>query len=156
MSDSYFAGAIRVLLFLKAKAGKPTPYGPITDVVNLISDLRDSVDGAKELDQGIGSVMKGNTEANILPADRRGLPYTRTAGQTFAILFLGGESAGGFLPEGKAGAMGAPMAKAMPQAMPRAMRKAKVEPVVEEDTMVMAVRLRNCPSSSLVATACCM
>jgi hypothetical protein len=115
--EAYHAGAIRTLLrelslygYLasegsygdKMGGGMQTPYGPIEDVVQLISDLRDSVDGPDDLDQGIVD-SAGNT--NIVPTDSNGLVYSRTVAQVLPIVYLG-PSPGGFLPEGVNGFFG--------------------------------------------------
>lgn len=141
VADSYFAGAVRVLLLLKDKAGNPTPFGSIGDLVELMSDLRDSEDGPKDLDQGVGNA----TAANVLPADEDGLPYTREAAQGLAILYLGGMSSGGFFPEGITMGVMADTPEAAeevmmePEAVPTPeppMMEPETEPIVEETIQV--------------------
>ena len=66
-----------------------------------ISDLRDSVDGATDDDQGIGT--PGQT--NIVPADKNGLAYSRTTSQVLKVVYLGGTSNGGFFPNGVNGSI---------------------------------------------------
>jgi hypothetical protein len=50
--EAYHAGILRTLLSIASREVE-TPYGNVTDVVALISDLRDGADGAPDLDQGI-------------------------------------------------------------------------------------------------------
>ena len=54
-----------------------TPYGNVTDVVQLISDLRDAVDGNDDIDQGI--VRSGML--NLVPTDANGLAFARSVPQ---------------------------------------------------------------------------
>lgn len=116
--EAYHAGAIRTLLRELSLAGEDsytgaygdsvmsdvmqTPYGPIVDVVALISDLRDSVDGDDDLDQGI---VDAEGRTNIVPTDDNGLVFSRTVDQVLPIVYLGAEP-GGFLPEGVNGFFG--------------------------------------------------
>ena len=86
--EAYHAGLIRTLLLAKglsSQAGK-------------ISDARDSLDGKKDLDQGI----KRDGKANIVPTDGNGLAFSRSAGQVLNIAYLTPEKAskGGFFPKG--------------------------------------------------------
>ena len=121
--ESYHAGAVRTLLrdlsltgapqVQRGKSGKSgksgkrgmgvqTPLGTIEDVVAAISDLRDSVDGDDDLDQGIVDAA-GRT--NIVPTDENGLIFSRSVDQVLPIVYLGPEP-GGFLPEGVNGFFG--------------------------------------------------
>jgi hypothetical protein len=63
-----------------------------------ISDLRDSVDGPTDLDQGI--VVDG--KANIVPTDSNGLAFSRSTAQVLNIVYLTPEmtTSGGFFPDG--------------------------------------------------------
>lgn len=65
---------------------------------NKISDARDSLDGSSDLDQGITR----NGKANIVPADKNAIAFSRSAGQVLNIVYLSPESVkeGGFFPEG--------------------------------------------------------
>lgn len=114
--EAYHAGAIRMLLrelsidgvgtsdgsYGEKMYGMQTPYGPIEDVVAAISDLRDSVDGEDDLDQGI---VDENGRTNIVPTDENGLVFSRTVDQVLPIVYLGPKP-GGFLPEGVNGFFG--------------------------------------------------
>jgi hypothetical protein len=84
--EAYHAGSIRAVLYAKglfAQARK-------------ISNVRDSVDGASDLDQGIGNA----TSANLTPTDENGIAFSRSAPQVLKIVYLGGTDQGGFFPHG--------------------------------------------------------
>lgn len=63
-----------------------------------LSAARDSLDGNKDLDQGI--VKDGH--ANIVPTDKFGVTYSRSAGQVLNVVYLTPKKAkrGGFFPNG--------------------------------------------------------
>ncbi len=93
-TEAYHAGLIRTTLYAK---GVATPS--LRTNADLISNYRDSLDGASDDDQGItGSA----TAANIVPADANGFAYTRTAGQVLNIFYLTKAAVvgGGFFPAG--------------------------------------------------------
>lgn len=100
--EAYHAGAVRATL-LAISLEKETPFGPIPDVVAAISDLRDSVDGPDDLDQGI---LDTEGAINVVPTDENALVFSRDVSQTLAIVYLGGEDMGGFYPEGINGVFG--------------------------------------------------
>ena len=87
--EAYHAGLIRSLLLAKGLDG---PAGKI-------SDARDSLDGTSDLDQGI---VDGNKKANIVPADRNSIAFSRSAGQVLNIVYLNPKkvTSGGFFPNG--------------------------------------------------------
>jgi hypothetical protein len=100
--EAYHAGAVRTLLSGLEYLGQETPYGPISTVIQLISDLRDSADGPDDLDQGILEDGK----INIVPVDENSLVYARSIEQVLAIVYLGAaDTPGGFFPEGVNGAV---------------------------------------------------
>jgi len=84
--EAYHAGEVRTLLYgrgLMVQARK-------------ISDLRDSVDGPADIDQGIGSAQV----PNIVPADAKGLAFSRSPAQVLNIVYLGGAANDyGFFPD---------------------------------------------------------
>ncbi|MDI5976494.1 ferritin-like domain-containing protein [Amycolatopsis magusensis] len=99
-AEAYHAASIRTALYnsgggllgtgllgrdLKAAAGK-------------LSDARDSLDGATDLDQGV--VADGR--ANIVPTDANGITFSRSPGQVLNIVYLTSKAAtaGGFFPQG--------------------------------------------------------
>ncbi len=68
-----------------------------------ISDLRDSVDGSSDLDQGISPTTRsGALVSNIVPTDGSGIAFSRTPGQVLNIVYLDrtAKTAGGFFPNG--------------------------------------------------------
>lgn len=92
--EAYHAGLVRTVLTAK---GLETP-------TQAISNARDSLDGASDLDQGITATGTGNAAAsNIVPTDANGLAYSRSVGQVLNIVYLNavaGTTAGGFFPAG--------------------------------------------------------
>lgn len=89
--EAYHAGEIRTLLHQRR----------LIREAQAISNLRDSVDGASDLDQGV----RRNRQANIVPTDGNGIAYSRSPEQVLRIVYLGGESGGGFFPDGLNGAI---------------------------------------------------
>ncbi len=97
--EAYHAGSVRTTLFgLNSRAGNNT----IANIVNAISDLRDSADGPTDDDQGI--LINGH--ANIVPTDANGLAFSRTTTQVLNIVYLNPNTVpGGFFPAGLNGAI---------------------------------------------------
>jgi len=92
--EAYHAATIRTKIY---EAGATAQQA-----AQAISDLRDSVDGADDLDQGV--TLSGN--ANIVPTDANGIAYSRTARQVLNIVYLApNASSGGFFPNGLNGAL---------------------------------------------------
>jgi hypothetical protein len=96
--EAYHAGIIRSTLY---GLGYETPalYG----AVQKISNVRDSVDGRSDDDQGIGS----RYASNLVPTDSNGIAYSRSAAQVLNVVYLSSESVsrGGFFPHGVNGAI---------------------------------------------------
>ncbi len=90
-AEGYHAGLIRTTLYRKA----------LTANAGKVSDWRDSVDGATDLDQGVASTDSGVT-SNVVPTDGNGIAYSRSAAQTLNVVYLTKTqvSAGGFFPSG--------------------------------------------------------
>jgi hypothetical protein len=86
-AEAYHAGIVRSALFEKDqwKAAKA------------ISDARDSLDGKSDLDQGLG-----RKKSNMVPADRNGIVFGRSAAQVLNVVYLNPKKVdkGGFYPRG--------------------------------------------------------
>jgi hypothetical protein len=91
--EAYHAANVRTVLFQR---------GLCFDT-NKISAARDALDGGRHLDQG--TIRHG--KANIVPADKNGLAFTRTAGEVLNIVYLTPKVArrGGFFPHGVNGVL---------------------------------------------------
>ena len=94
--EAYHMGMARALLYrMGADARK---------AANAISDARDKLDGAEDLDQGIE--MGG--KANIVPADKDAKAFSRTPQQVLRIVYLTdqpGKTGGGLFPKGMNGTL---------------------------------------------------
>lgn len=91
-AEAYHAGTVRTLLFARG----------LGEASNAISDVRDSLDGPDDLDQGV--LRKGR--ANIVPLDQNGLAFSRTTQQVINIVYASPTGAnGGFFPNGLNGAI---------------------------------------------------
>jgi hypothetical protein len=96
--EAYHAGLVRTVLYAK---GVQTPS--LRTSADAISDARDGLDGASDLDQGISPIGTGVTrQSNIVPVDANGIAFSRTAGQVLNIVYLDRRAvtAGGFFPNG--------------------------------------------------------
>jgi len=97
--EAYHAALIRTVLYRK---GVDTP--DLRTATDRISDARDSLDGASDIDQGVSP--QGDV-SNIAPLDANGLAFSRSAGQVLDIVYLNPQAvaAGGFFPNGVNGAI---------------------------------------------------
>jgi hypothetical protein len=96
--EAYHAGLIRTVLYAK---GVATPA--LRTSADAISNARDGLDGASDLDQGISPIGTGETrQSNIVPLDANGIAFSRSAGQVLNIVYLNrlAVTAGGFFPNG--------------------------------------------------------
>jgi len=91
--EAYHAGIIRTVAYSKN----------LNNAVRKISNARDSLDGKTQLDQGIGTRKR----ANLVPTDRNGLAFSRSADRVLNIVYLnpGKTNKGGFFPAGVNGAI---------------------------------------------------
>jgi hypothetical protein len=90
--EAYHAGEVRTVLFALGQQA----------AAQAISDARDSLDGASDLDQGISM----NGMANIVPTDANGIAFSRTTTQVLNIVYLNPNTQpGGFFPNGLNGAI---------------------------------------------------
>lgn len=97
--EAYHASLVRTVLYRK---GIDTPA--LIDATEAISDARDSLDGASDLDQGVRPI---GDRSNIVPLDADGLVFSRSGGQVLNIVYLNRQavSQGGFFPNGVNGAI---------------------------------------------------
>ena len=96
--EAYHAGAVRAVLYAEAEK-----TAGLFNVVQKLSDARDSLDGKSNDDQGI----RIGTASNITPVDGNAIAYGRTTGQVLNIVYLnpGKVTKGGFYPNGVNGAV---------------------------------------------------
>lgn len=92
--EAYHAAIVRTTLY-----GKGIAVPALRTSADKISDARDSLDGAADLDQGISPI---GSASNIVPLDSDGIAYSRTTGQVLNIAYLNktAVSSGGFFPSG--------------------------------------------------------
>lgn len=91
--EAYHAGIVRTALYQKG----------LYEAAQKISDARDSLDGRKNDDQGIGTAQV----ANLVPTDKNGIAYSRDPFQVHNIAYLTDKKArkGGFFPKGTNGVL---------------------------------------------------
>lgn len=93
-TEAYHAGLVRTVLNAIG--------GSAVSAANAISDLRDSVDGGSDDDQGVA--VGGH--ANVVPTDSNGIVYSRSTDQVLNIVYLNAnKTKGGFFPNGLNGAI---------------------------------------------------
>ena len=96
--EAYHASIVRTTLF---NLNYNDPTAALAKAVNKISDLRDSLDGSLDLDQGI---TNADGTANIVPTDANGLAFARTTRQVLNIVYgKVNATAGLFFPQGMTG-----------------------------------------------------
>ncbi|MEG3146719.1 ferritin-like domain-containing protein [Sphingomonas sp. RT2P30] len=97
ITDAYHSAAIRTLLYAK---GATT--ASLRSNADLISNLRDALDGTTDDDQGISPTTGTNPVSNVVPTYADGTVYARGAGNVLNILFLNSAQVtkGGFFPSG--------------------------------------------------------
>ncbi|MBC7366150.1 MAG: ferritin-like domain-containing protein [Undibacterium sp.] len=87
--EAYHAAVVRTILYQSGATAQ--------QAAQAISDLRDSVDGPDDLDQGVVA----NGTANLVPTDANGIAYSRTPRQVLNIVYLAvNATGGGFFPSG--------------------------------------------------------
>lgn len=97
--EAYHSGEIRTVLAARHVAN---PSMNIAGLVQGISNLRDSLDGAGDMDQGIFDPMiNGGTRVNIVPTDGNALAYSRNTRQVLNIVYGAVNAPNGlFFPNG--------------------------------------------------------
>jgi hypothetical protein len=90
--EAYHASLLRAILYYES-----TESSSVGTIVQKISDLRDSLDGPVDDDQGV--TLNGN--ANIVPTDSNGLAFARTPRQVLNIVYGAPNATKGlFFPNG--------------------------------------------------------
>jgi len=91
--EAYHAGIIRSNLYDKG----------LVMAARRISWARDSLDGKRDIDQGIGT----KDRVNLVPTDRNGIAFSRSPGQVLNVVYLTPKSTnkGGFFPQGVNGSV---------------------------------------------------
>ena len=93
-AEAYHAAVVRTIIYQSGAAAQ--------QAAQAISDLRDAVDGADDLDQGV--TLGGS--ANLVPLDANGIAFSRTPRQVLNIVYLAvNATSGGFFPNGLNGAL---------------------------------------------------
>ncbi|MBA2559042.1 MAG: ferritin-like domain-containing protein [Propionibacteriales bacterium] len=97
--EAYHAAVIRTNLYAK----------DLQAPVRAISDARDSLDGKRDDDRGIGTRHR----ANLVPTDRHGIAFSRSAARVLNIVYLTPDKRrhGGFFPDGVNGSINTSGAK---------------------------------------------
>ena len=96
--EAYHAALVRTALYARG-----LNVSLLRTAADAISNLRDSVDGSTDLDQGISpTTQSGQLVSNIVPLDGSGLAFSRTPAQTLNVVYLNRASvtSGGFFPAG--------------------------------------------------------
>jgi len=92
--EAYHSGTVRSALYAQGTA--------VRDLTTRISDVRDSLDGPVDTDQGV--VRLG--VANIVPTDGNSIVYSRTTRQVLNIVYGAVNATSGlFFPNGLNGAI---------------------------------------------------
>lgn len=102
-AECYHAGLIRTVLYRKGLS-----TASLITSADAISNARDSLDGASDIDQGISATGSGaSIKSNIVPTDSSGITFTRTPGQVLNVVYLSASAVngGGFFPNGVNGTL---------------------------------------------------
>ena len=109
--EAYHAGLIRTVLYAKGvdQAAIVAPVGvqntQVIGATEAISNLRDSVDGSSDDDQGVTGSAPGNLAtsiSNIVPTDGNSIAYSRSVANVLSVVYGSRQSTtkGGFFPSG--------------------------------------------------------
>ncbi len=98
-TEAYHGGILRTTLINAANVTVPGYSFSVATAAQVVSNLRNAVDGPSDDDQGI--IVNGMD--NPVPTDANGLVYARTYCQVLSIVYLGSTTKGGFYPDGMNG-----------------------------------------------------
>jgi hypothetical protein len=98
-AEAYHAGLVRTSLYARGVAAPQ-----LRTYADAISNARDSLDNAADVDQGISG---GGDVSNIVPADENGIAFSRSPGDVLNIVYLNAAATdrGGFFPVGVNGSL---------------------------------------------------
>ena len=99
--EGYHAAEVRTLLYSRRESLADNVV--VEDLIQKVSDARDTLDGEGDLDQGIVHDNPFDTMANIVPTNANSLVFARTPLQVLNIVYLdttGQATPGGFFPNG--------------------------------------------------------
>ena len=97
--EGYHMGATRYQLY-KRRTVEAAPGFTVAAMSKAISDLRDTLDGPGDKDQGITDAPRAG-ESNIVPTDENGVVFSRIPREVLNIVYQkAGADAGGFFPSG--------------------------------------------------------
>jgi hypothetical protein len=101
-AEAYHASIIRTTIDQMGGMPGVLPGRTVRDDTEAVSNARDNLDGASDLDQGLAQTTGAGLTANIAPTDGNGIAFSRSAGQVLNIVYLNraAVTAGGFFPQG--------------------------------------------------------
>ncbi|MFD1788198.1 ferritin-like domain-containing protein [Sphingomonas floccifaciens] len=98
-AEAYHAAIVRTTLYARGVTATS-----LIDATEAISNARDSLDGASDIDQGVRPIADatGVSNSNIVPTDTNGITFSRTPQQVLNVVYLNRASVtlGGFFPAG--------------------------------------------------------
>ncbi|CAM3527234.1 Ferritin-like domain-containing protein [Deinococcus saxicola] len=102
--EAYHMGSTRYQLY-KRRTLEAAPGFTVAAMSQAISDLRDTLDGPGDKDQGIAEAVRPG-ESNIVPTDANGVVFSRLPREVLNIVYQKADApAGGFYPNGVNGTL---------------------------------------------------